>query len=51
MFNTVEFQSEGALLRGPLHPAFGTRPAPILVMAHGFSATITMTADPFLRRS
>ena len=47
MFHTVEFQSEGALLRGRLYPGPGDQPAPILVMAHGFSATITMTADRY----
>jgi uncharacterized protein len=47
MFDTVEFQSEGAVLRGRVYPAFGAGPAPIVVMAHGFSATITMTADRY----
>lgn len=36
---------QGAVLRGPFYPALGTRPAPILVMAHGLSATIAITAD------
>jgi hypothetical protein len=47
VFDTVEFESEGAVLRGRLYPAPGGRPAPILVMGHGFSATITMTADRY----
>jgi hypothetical protein len=46
-FDTVEFRSEGAVLRGRLYPAPGDRPAPVVVMAHGFSATITMTADRY----
>ena len=47
MFDTVEFQSEGAVLRGRLYPALGGGSAPIVVMAHGFSATITMTTDRY----
>ena len=47
MFEPTEFQSEGAVLRGRLYPARGARPAPLVVMAHGFTATITMTADRY----
>ena len=47
MFDAVEFPSEGAVLRGRFYPAGGDRMAPIVVMAHGFSATITMTADRY----
>lgn len=45
----VEFPSQGATLRGRLYlPAEGTGPAPAVVMAHGFSATIQgMVADAY----
>jgi uncharacterized protein len=49
MFRMVEFLSEGATLRGRLytHPD-QSKPAPIVIMAHGFSATINgMVADRF----
>jgi alpha-beta hydrolase superfamily lysophospholipase len=48
MFTVIEFPSEGATLRGRLHVPPGSRPHPIVVMAHGLSATITgMTADRY----
>ena len=47
MFTDVEFQSEGAVLRGRFYPAPGSRPAPIVVMTHGLSCTITMTTDRY----
>src|SRR5689334_14029798 len=49
MYQIVEFPSEGATLRGRMYlRADSTRPAPIIVMAHGLSATITgMTADRY----
>ena len=44
----VEFESEGAVLRGLLFEATrGEPPFPIVVMAHGFSATISMVADRY----
>jgi hypothetical protein len=46
-FDEVEFASEGALLRGRFYAPSGCVNAPIVVMAHGFSATITMTADRY----
>jgi alpha-beta hydrolase superfamily lysophospholipase len=47
-FRNVEFQSEGAILRGRLYtPHRVSRPLPAVVMAHGFSATITMTIDHY----
>lgn len=47
LFESVEFASEGGVLRGRLYrPTAGT-PVPVVVMAHGFSATITMTADRY----
>jgi alpha-beta hydrolase superfamily lysophospholipase len=47
-FRNVEFQSEGATLRGRLYtPKRFSPPLPAVVMAHGFSATITMTIDHY----
>jgi uncharacterized protein len=47
MYRIVEFPSEGARLRGRLYlRADSARPAPLIIMAHGFSATISgMAAD------
>lgn len=48
MFDDVEFESQGATLRGRLYlPVGRSGPAPIVVMAHGFSATITMAIDRY----
>lgn len=49
MFRIVEFPSEGATLRGRLyvHPD-RSGPSPVVVMAHGFTATISgMVADRY----
>jgi len=48
-FTSVEFPSEGATLRGRLYLPRGARsPAPVVVMTHGFSATVSgMTADRY----
>jgi pimeloyl-ACP methyl ester carboxylesterase len=48
MIEEVEFPSEGTLLRGLLFlpPARKTKP-PVIVMAHGTSATIRMVADKY----
>jgi uncharacterized protein len=44
----VEFESEGAALRGFLYEAVkGEPPFPLVVMAHGTSATIPMVADRY----
>lgn len=44
----VEFESEGATLRGFLYEAVtGEPPFPVVVMAHGTSATIPMVADRY----
>ncbi len=44
----VEFQSEGATLRGfLLRPDSKDRKVPLVVMAHGTSATLTMVADMY----
>lgn len=45
-YRTVEFTSDGAVLRARLYLP-DTRPAPIVVMAHGFSATIPMVLDRY----
>lgn len=47
MFRIVEFQSEGATLRGRLYAqSVSSRPVPLVIMAHGFSATLNgMVAD------
>lgn len=48
-YRPVEFTSDGATLRGRLYlPADG--PAPVVVMAHGFSATVPMTLDKYAER-
>ncbi len=46
MYDEVEFESEGAVLRGR-HYRAGRDPGPVVVMAHGFSATVTMTIDRY----
>ncbi len=44
----VEFDSEGAQLRGFLYRAFtGVAPFPLVVMAHGTSATIPMVVERY----
>jgi uncharacterized protein len=60
VFRGVAFQSEGATIRGRLYfpeegarshrPPNGTRsgcPAPVVIMTHGTSATITMVVDRY----
>jgi hypothetical protein len=49
MFELVEFHSEGATLRGRLYLQPGrSEPAPIVIMAHGFTATINgMVAERY----
>jgi cephalosporin-C deacetylase-like acetyl esterase len=47
-FELVEFESEGATLRGRLYlPKSGVSPHPAVAMAHGLSATITMAIDAY----
>ena len=48
-FLPVEFRSEGVALRGHLYvPPHRSEPAPAVIMAHGFSATIQgMVADKY----
>ena len=46
MRSNIEFTSLGATLRGWLYEP-ETRPAPAIVMAHGFSATREMTIDKY----
>ncbi len=45
-YRQVEFTSDGATLRGRLYLP-GGRPAPVVVMGHGFSATIPMAMDRY----
>jgi pimeloyl-ACP methyl ester carboxylesterase len=45
-YRTVEFMSDGAVLRGRLYLP-EQQPAPVVVMAHGFSATIPMVMDRY----
>ena len=49
MFRNVAFPSQGATIRGRLYfRQNGSGPkAPIVIMAHGTSATITMVADRY----
>ena len=47
MFEVVGFPSEGAVLRGRLYRPRGPRKVPVVVMAHGTSATITMVANRY----
>jgi fermentation-respiration switch protein FrsA (DUF1100 family) len=49
VFRMVGFPSEGAILRGRLYiPANASKPLPVAIMAHGFSATISgMVADKY----
>ena len=49
MFKIVEFQSEDAILRGRLYScADVSEKLPVVIMAHGFSATINgMVADKY----
>lgn len=45
-YRAVEFSSDGAVVRGRLY--IPDRPAPaVVVMAHGFSATIPMVMDRY----
>ena len=45
-YRMVEFMSDGAVLRGRLYLP-DRRPTPVVVMAHGFSATIPMVMDRY----
>jgi len=47
VFAIVEFESQGAVLRGRLYRPPGTEDVPVVIMAHGTSATITMTTDRY----
>ena len=45
-YEKIEFESEGATLRGRLYrPAGGTANAPVIVMAHGFSVLAAWLDD------
>ncbi len=45
-FRPIEFASDGATIRGRLYLP-DDHPAPVVIMAHGFSATIPMTLDKY----
>lgn len=47
MFSTVEFESQGSTLRGRFYRPVGGEAFPVVVMAHGTSATITMAIDHY----
>lgn len=48
MIKEVEFPSEGATLRGLLFlPASQSGRAPVVIMAHGTTATVYMVADKY----
>jgi hypothetical protein len=49
MYKSIEFQSEGATLRGRLYtPEINLKKLPVIIMAHGYSATIEgMVADRY----
>lgn len=48
--NRVEFESEGATLRGRLYlPNSGVSPHPAVAMAHGLSATISMAINAYAK--
>lgn len=49
MFRPVEFQSEGATIRGRLYRSTDDHetPRPAVVMAHGITATVTMVIDRY----
>ena len=47
-FEPVEFESEGAMLRGQLYlPKTGVPSHPAVAMAHGLSATTTMAINAY----
>jgi len=46
-YETVEFPSEGTILRGHLYRAQNAALSPAVVMAHGTSATITMVTNDY----
>lgn len=48
-YELVEFTSDGATVRGRLYLP-DRHPAPVVVMAHGFSATISMSLDKYAER-
>jgi uncharacterized protein len=47
MFENVEFQSEGARLRGRFYRPRGAAPFPVVTMTHGTTATMTMALDHY----
>lgn len=52
MYRNIEFQSQGAMLRGRLYlPEVKSDKSPVVIMAHGFTTTINgMTADKYAEK-
>jgi len=52
IFRDIEFNSQGAILRGRLYsPENESKKSPVVIMAHGFTTTINgMTADKYAER-
>lgn len=52
MYRNIEFESQGATLRGRLYlPEVGSNKSPAVIMAHGFTTTINgMTADKYAEK-
>lgn len=52
MYRNIEFQSQGATLRGKLYlPEHKSNNCPVVIMAHGFTTTINgMTADKYAEK-
>lgn len=48
-YEPITFESDGATLRGRFYRPSG-RPAAVVVMGHGFSATVPMTLDMYAER-
>ena len=48
-YEPIAFESDGATLRGRLYRPAG-RPTAVVVMGHGFSATVPMTLDRYAER-
>ena len=48
MYRSIEFRSEGAILRGRLYAPDSKTKLPVIIMAHGYSATVEgMIADRY----
>jgi pimeloyl-ACP methyl ester carboxylesterase len=43
----IEFESDGVTLRGFRYPAHGEGPHPVVMMSHGWGATLAMGLEPY----